>query len=154
MFSWNTHVCHLLLQRSAAQMLPVHGVQVQGVLILQTPHTKRIALHEHKSMCGEKRNWVVFDTFSVALPSMQVCTTRCPSQDTARCMMDMGRELSHGGCRERMYWPLRTEWIITVPSCDTQMPSFLWFYFFSSLKSRFLPKKSDNFFKYFKELYM
>lgn len=146
MFSWNTHVCHLLLQRSAAQVLPVHRVQVQSILILQTWNTKRIGLHGHKNMCREKRNWIVFDTFSVALPSMQVCTTRCPSQDTARCMMDMGRELSHGGRRQRMYWPLRTVWIITVPSCDTQMHKFLWFYFFSSFKSA---KKIWSFFRHF-----
>lgn len=83
-------------------MLPVHRVQVQGVLILNTHTTQRGSVYTD-TVCGEGELNCVFDTFSVALPSIQVCTTRCPSQDTARCMMDMGRELSHGGLRERMY---------------------------------------------------
>lgn len=84
-------------------MLPVHRVQVQGVLILNTQNTQRGSDYTGTETCGEGDLNCVFDTFSVDLPSIQVCTTRCPSQDTARCMMDTGRELSHGGRRERMY---------------------------------------------------
>lgn len=60
--------------------------------------------------------WVY--TLSVALPSMQVWTNRWPSQDTARWRMDTGRELSQGGRKQRMYWPRRTVWMITVPSWE------------------------------------
>ncbi len=107
-----------------------------------THNTKRLGLHGHRTVCGEGELNCVFDTFSVALPSIQVCTTRCPSQDTARCMMDMGRELSHGGRRERMYWPLRTVWMITVPSCDTHKLLFTFLYHL--LLPEIRPKKLFN----------
>lgn len=59
-------------------------------------------------------------TLSVALPSMQVWTSRWPSQDTARWRMETGRELSQGGRKQRMYWPRRTVCMITVPSWEKQ----------------------------------
>lgn len=68
MFSWSTHVCHLLLQRSAAQVLPVHRVQVQGVLILNTHTTQRGSVYTDTDVCVEKGNWTV-----CLIPSVWLC---------------------------------------------------------------------------------
>lgn len=35
--------------------------------------------------------------------------------------METGRELSQGGRKQRMYWPRRTVWMITVPSWEKQV---------------------------------
>lgn len=78
--------------------------------------------------------WVY--TLSVALPSMQVWTSRWPSQDTARCRMETGRELSQGGRKQRMYWPRRTVWMITVPSWEKQSRKHVqWSQFFFLCKN-------------------
>lgn len=51
--------------------------------------------------------------------------------------METGRELSQGGRKQRMYWPRRTVWMTTVPSCEKQSRKDVQHHSFSLCKDEY-----------------